>query len=365
MRGSNGIILHANQSEGRTFLERIGRKNPLFVCVIGNTETAKIPGLSAAGESPELIDFTPAADVELLCHGSCRCIKGAPITPDGIPTPALIARSALTLGNIGVLVACSGAKVRPNLPFVHISEAHGADIRLGNAVPDAEDILRRSKLLGGCLSKSVDYLVVGESIPGGTTTAMAVLLAMGIEARGRISSSMKKNPHELKNRVVSEGMKAGGVGFGELADDPITAMQRVGDPVMPAIAGLAIGAGENIPVLLAGGTQMTAVIAAVSVLRPEALPNLAIGTTRWLVNDEQSDLSGILSETGNVPVLAADLNMETSRFPGLRAYEDGVVKEGVGAGGSSIAAMVKSGNTSLRDRLLEEIEKNYERLRTD
>ena len=45
-----------------------------------------------------------------------------------------------------------------------------------------------------------DLIVVGESIPGGTTTALAVLRALGIDARFKVSSSMPENPHNLKTR---------------------------------------------------------------------------------------------------------------------------------------------------------------------
>jgi NaMN:DMB phosphoribosyltransferase len=60
-----------------------------------------------------------------------------------------------------------------------------------------------------------------------------------------------------------------------------------------------------------------------------------------------------------VPVLAADLNFGSSRFPGLQIYETGLVKEGVGAGGASIAAMAKLGGAVTKDLLLKEIERNY------
>ena len=33
------------------------------------------------------------------------------------------------------------------------------------------------------------YLVLGESVPGGTTTALALLLALGYAAEGRVSGS--------------------------------------------------------------------------------------------------------------------------------------------------------------------------------
>ena len=118
----------------------------------------------------------------------------------------------------------------------------------------------------------------------------------------------------------------------------------------------------EVPVLMAGGTQMGAVLAVVKALNPQVLDNLAIGTTRWIAIDKTSDLKGIIAQIANVPILAADLDFSRSRFEGLMAYEKEVVKEGVGAGGAAIAAMIKSGGSITKEVLLREIERNYELL---
>ena len=39
--------------------------NPIFLCVLSNTDTCRIPGISAAGATTELNDYTPAADAEI------------------------------------------------------------------------------------------------------------------------------------------------------------------------------------------------------------------------------------------------------------------------------------------------------------
>ncbi len=52
-------------------------EKPLFLCILANTETAKIPNISAAGKSPELTDFTPAADAELVETGNAISINAA------------------------------------------------------------------------------------------------------------------------------------------------------------------------------------------------------------------------------------------------------------------------------------------------
>jgi len=356
------IILYHNEKKGQLFLDNLMGKNPLFICVIGVTETAKIPGISAAGKYPELTDFTPPADAELLLLGECRCIPGVPMTPEGIPTPALITKSALKVANIPALVINSGLKINPCIPFLDVGGSPGNDIRSGHAVDNVEEILSRAKIAGEQLSKTVDYLVIGESISGGTTTALGVLLAMGIEAKGKVSSSMPSNPHELKIKIVEEGLMASKVEFGALAQDPVQAIICVGDPMIPAFAGLVLGAAERVPILMAGGTQMSAILAVINALNPDILANIAIGTTRWIINDKTADLKGLISQIADVPIFAAPLNFRHSRFGGLKAYETGIVKEGVGAGGSVIMAIMKSEGSISTAELLEEIEQTYERL---
>jgi NaMN:DMB phosphoribosyltransferase len=64
----------------------------------------------------------------------------------------------------------------------------------------------------------------------------------------------------------------------------------------------------------------------------------------------------------NIPVLAADIDFSKSDFDGLKAYEAGVVKEGVGCGGATIAAVLKSKGKITKSLLLNEIKNNYKQL---
>lgn len=353
------VLIANNQLKAKAFLDEIEGKNPLFIATIGTTETGKIPGLSAAGANPDFTDFTPPADAELLLLGRCKSIQGVPITPDGIPTPALITTSSLHLADIPVLVVNGGVKVKPQVPYVDLGGNSGRDIRTGDSVDNVEEVIERAKVLGEQLAKASDYLAIGESIPGGTTTALGVLTALGVNAEGKVSSTLPENPHGLKVDVVRSGLKKAGEKFGSLANNPIKAVSCVGDPMMPALAGLVIGGSRQAPVLMAGGTQMTAVLAVINALEPKALCNVAVGTTRWVAKDKSSDICGIIKQFCNVPVLAADLDFGSSKYPGLRIYETGLVKEGVGAGGASIAAMAKTGGAVTKDILLKEIERNY------
>jgi uncharacterized protein (TIGR00303 family) len=353
------VLFVHNELKAEGFLDELRGKKPLFVLTIATTETGRIPGISAAGKMPEFTDYTPPADAELLHLGRCKCINGVPVTPDGIPTPALISMSALQLADVPVLVCSAGLKVKPQIPFLDVGGSPGRDIRTGNAVDNVKEVIDRAAIAGENLAKAADYLVIGESIPGGTTTALGVLSALGIHAQGKVSSSMPENPHDLKAEAVRAGLAAAGESFGSLRDDAVRAVSCVGDSMMPAFAGLVMGAAEEVPVLMAGGTQMTAILGVVNALKPDVLCNVAIGTTRWVVEDSSSDICGIVEEIADVPVLAADLNFGDSRFDGLKAYERGIVKEGVGAGGASIAAMAATEGAVTKEMLLREIEHNY------
>ena len=118
---------------------------------------------------------------------------------------------------------------------------------------------------------------------------------------GKVSSTLPENPHNLKAEVVAAGLKAAGEKFGSFKGDPIKAVSAVGDPMMAAMAGLVIGGSRQGPVLMAGGTQMTAVLAVINALEPKALCNVAVGTTRWVAKDKTSDICGIIKQFCEVP----------------------------------------------------------------
>ena len=107
---------------------------------------------------------------------------------------------------------------------------------------------------------------------------------------------------------------------------------------------------------------MAAVAAALHRLHPQALGEMMIATTRWIVQDETSDINFLVQAASNIPIVAVNLNFGLSKHRGLRAYEEGVVKEGVGAGGTSIAAILKSENRVTCRSLERRIEKEYSQL---
>ncbi len=147
-------------------------------------------------------------------------------------------------------------------------------------------------------------LIIGESIAAGTTTALGVLKALGYEANEKVSGSMPHNPHDLKSDTVNEGLKNAGIEPGEA--DAMQAIGAVGDPTIPAIAGLVLG--SDIPIILAGGTQMAATCAVIKSIQPTFdFSRINLATTVFVASDETADLFGILNQIDdNITVNVVD-----------------------------------------------------------
>jgi uncharacterized protein (TIGR00303 family) len=350
-------------SDRSTAVKSFATKNPVFVCVISYTATSEISGLTAAGANADLVKYTSPADAEFLYRGSCSCIDVIPATPDGKPTPAVITRTALQLATIPLLVVDAGAKVKPSIPYVSFGVEPGRNILNENAmdISSVKRAFEHGELLGKQLAIMSDLTVLGESIPGGTTTALAVMRALGIDARFKVSSSMPENPHNLKNKVVDSAIKrviADGI---QVISSPFEAISAFGDPMMPSVAGIASGVlSANGKIMLAGGTQMAVIVAILNRLG-RLLNGLYIGTTTYVTKDPSSDLSSLVRMASErVPILSCDLHLGESSKPGLQAFAKGFVKEGVGAGGASIVAITKSRGKITGKKLMKAIEKEYE-----
>jgi NaMN:DMB phosphoribosyltransferase len=187
-------------------------------------------------------------------------------------------------------------------------------------------------------------VLLAECVPGGTSTAQAVLQGLGVAAAGRVSGSLRQPVHGLKAALVERGLTAAGLA----APAPAAAvLAAVGDPMQAVAAGLVrTAAAAGLPLLLAGGSQMAAVLAlALDLSAPEDRPLLleqaAIATTAWVAADAGSDLQSLLAligrRWGGLPLaFAAALRFGSCRSAELQAYEQGFVKEGVGAGGLAL-----------------------------
>ena len=327
----------------------------VFLLTIGTTDTSLIEGISGAGPSADLTVYTPASDAEFMVLGEVRCCEApAETVVDGAsaPTPARLTKASLQLAEIPFVIVDSGSKIKPDVEYVSLGKDYGRDIRTGKGVPNPLEIFENAKDLGNELSLRHEMLIIGESIAAGTTTALGVLKALGYEANEKVSGSMPYNPHDLKIDTVCEGLKKAGINPGEA--DAMQAIGAVGDPTIPAIAGLVLG--SDIPIILAGGTQMAATCAVIKSIQPTFdFSRINLATTVFVASDETADLFGILEQIDdNITVNVVDPGFEESDHEGLKNYLKGFVKEGVGAGGAMYTALALG---SSPERLRRKIEK--------
>jgi len=347
--------LFGNVDQAQKFLETIKPGRFLFSFVISYTETCEVPGITFAGADKDSIQFTPPADAEYLHYGYCKTIDKIPMTPDGKPTPGLLTKTALESASIPHLTINAGSKIAPQLPFIETGLSFGKNISTQDAMTDSQvsHAVDYGRIVGRNMASLTDCLVIGESIPGGTTTALSVLRALGFDAK--VSSSIPDNPVKLKNQIVNSALERID------SDHPYSIIAKVGDPMIPFVAGMLSSASSVSNVMLAGGTQMTAVLAFASKIGFNQ-ENTAIGTTSYITNDESANFKSLVEKIVDIPVISVDPGLKNSQYSGLKAFSEGFAKEGVGAGGSIISSMLKTGYGS--KEFLDMAEKEYHRLFT-
>ncbi len=299
-----------------------------FVLVAGGTETARIDGITAAGASPSLLAHTPAADAEILLSGDASATGIVPVSPSGCPTPAVVTRAARELLDFPVDVLDAGStEPVPNARRRPVG-VPGRDVRDPVALPDAAAIVEAGRAYGASLAD--DHVVLAETIPGGTTTAMATLAALG--ERATVSSSLSENPLDRKRRVVEAGLAASDLRPGDASDDPIRALRAVGDPVLAALLGVTRGVlDRGGRVTLAGGTQLCTVAA---LARAAGVTDPMTATTTSFVAADPSANVRVLAAAVDVDLVVTDPAFDGVPHPMTDAYRRGEAKEGVGMGGA-------------------------------
>ena len=327
---------------------------PDLLLVLASTRTAEQPGISAAGCTPAARRTTALADAELLLKGPSVAPRWClPPLPAGV-SPALISWVVCEQLGLDPQVAALGLPVPPHFPHLRLESpgaGPGGCVSSGAAmeIERVQQLLYRGRRFGRRLNRP---LVLAECVPGGTTTALAILTGLGLPVQTLVSGSALHPPMALKQQLVSEGLSRLS-SHGQ--PDAISLLAAVGDPFQAFATGLLIGLldGDQ-SVLLAGGSQMAAVLA----LALDALPSdrrqrlcdrVLIGTTAWLAAERlqaatlASSLMALLSNleqhySVSVQAYAAGLRFSESRQSRLRDFEQGHVKEGVGAGGLALLA---------------------------
>ncbi len=357
------LKIYTQYSKAQEWLGRYQDKKPLFACILGFTATGLIPGISAAGATPEDRKYTAIADAEFLING-VQPFPRYPLPPLTVGvSPVFITRAVIEACQIPVYVFNAGLPHPPTIPNINLGGVPAACLSSGQALPKAkvQQLFAAGLNWGEKLAQQIpeSYLIISECVVGGTTTALALLTGLGIAATGKVNSSHPCCNHQQKWEVVVQGLEKAGF-FPTLGPrDPLDLVAAVGDPMQIVTAGMAIAASRSRGVLLAGGTQMLAVYGLIQEIvtyhkLAVDLGQIVVGTTRWVAEDLTGDTVGLAKEVGTVTLLATQLNFTHARFPQLQSYENGYVKEGVGAGGCAIAAWLSARRTITQ--LLEAIE---------
>ena len=310
-----------------------------------------MPGISAAGATPDSRRFTAAADAELLWGGPDGHRPHAlPPLPAGV-SPALISWVAQQQLHLPLLVADAGAFVAPAVPHLQLG-VHPADcLSSGAAMAPGvvERLLQRGWQLGRGFRRrhSEGLLVLAECVPGGTSTAEALLRGLGVDAAGVVSGSLRQPPHSLRGALVQRGLDAM-TARGISAEKPLAVLAAVGDPFQALALGVLQGlllpaSGEGPQAVLAGGSQMLALaglwMASLSEAERAACQGqLAVATTSWVMQEPGSNLELLAQRLAAVwgvqpPLFSSALRFDRCQQQALLDYECGYVKEGVGAGG--------------------------------
>lgn len=355
------IRIHTQFELANRWLASFRSQPPIFACVLGFTETGLIPGISAAGATPADRQYTALADAEFLYHGPQPYPK-YPLPPlQAGASPVLITRAVVTGQQIPVYLFNAGLPYPPSVPTIDLGGSPARCLTQAQALDLAivEHLFQQGLHWGTKLAAQVptSYVILSECVVGGTTTALAILSGLGWDAEGKVNSSHPTCNHQQKWEIVQTGLnyvRTTGLSPAQQSHKifpgtvhPFKLVAAIGDPMQIVIAGMALAASRRSGVLLAGGTQMLAVYALMQAIAAanslDWLPQqVVVGTTRWVTEDKSGDTVGLAQLVG-APLLASQLNFTDARYATLRAYEQGYVKEGVGAGGMAIAAHLHQG----------------------
>jgi len=319
------------------FAESLRGKSATFMLALSNTKTANITGITQAG-IPGMIHLTPTLDSEFLCTGEVRSLDNIAETPKGVPTPALITRGVHLLKPYGRIELLDlGLEVKPKIDYFRI---HNFGIEPSESIDkgakiEAQALFEKGLKFGQAYVCQDEYLILGESVPSGTSTARATAMGMGYEVQEYFSSSFKNVPNDVRQEVLIQALSSIKEG-----DDFFSILGKVSDNMLIFNAGFIVGLNNKTPLVLAGGTQMAAVLLLINrylALKHQKLEssNLALCTTKWVAEDKHSDIQALIRLLDfPVNLYYSDFDFAFSTHPALKLYDEGEAKEGVGAGGA-------------------------------
>ncbi len=318
-------------------IQQFENQQATFMLAMSNTATASITGITQAG-IPGMIHLTPVLDAEFIATGKVRSLPNVAETPKGVPTPALITRAVHLLSPYAQIELLDlGLEVQPqgdDLKIHHFGIEASKSIAVGANI-DAKTLFEKGVAFGKSYVCKNDYLILGESVPSGTTTATATATALGYDAKSLFSSSFKNVPNAIREEMIEKALL-----LVKDKTDLFDILGSIADNMLIFNAGFILGVNARFPIVLAGGTQMACVLLVANSISDYMGANidsskLALCTTKWVAEDKHSDIKALL-EMLKFPINAyyTDFDFSLSHHPALKLYDEGEAKEGVGAGGA-------------------------------
>jgi NaMN:DMB phosphoribosyltransferase len=322
-----------------------------FALVAGTTATARADGTTSDGVDSDLLDHSPSADAELIEYGRLVRVPTHPASP----VPAAVTRAARQRVGFETLVVDAGLAEPTGAPTVDVGAKPGRDVREADPVPTAPGAWVAARELGGALPD--DELVIGESIPGGATTALGVCRALGVDGeasatlRGEADDPVTASlaPLGPEQSVIEAGFEASDVAPGDAAYRPELAVRFLGDPVLAVVAGLTAGALESgTEVVLGGGPRL---LAAAALLRHAGVAApLTVATTTSVADATLS----AAAEHLDCDLVVTDPGFE--RRDDALASDAATAGAGAGAGGALLLAERAGALGGVADGTLEVME---------
>lgn len=359
-----------------------------FALALGATALSDVDGISAAGSTASDRRLTAKLDADILYQSlqkpQIEVTHPLPTSPRGITSPVVITSASLGLINNTLAIYDCGtfAGCAPTAPHI-VTPGQAAARPAQGAMPLS--VVRDLFDFGldkGSSDHSAPLTCLAECVPGGTSTAALVLTLLGIDALAMGSSSLPDCGGDFKTNLLKQELDSlcrhHGKDMEQLQalcqSDPLQALVLAGDPVQAFACGYLMARARSLDshksakdnlVVAAGGTQMLAIWTLMDRLtatrykdyRTSLIEHLAIITTSYVAYDPHARVRE-LAILCQAPFISIDPGLEQSSHPGLKAYVEGNVKEGVGAGA---AFAIASRHHSQRE-MIDAIDQTYSRL---
>ena len=128
------LTVYTQSIPAETWINRYRNRRPVFACVLGFTETGLIPGISAAGKTPEDRRYTAIADAEFLITGK---LLGAryPLPPltSGV-SPVFITRAVMDSLDIPTYLFNAGLPMPPAVDAIELGGQPAQCVSTGQAL---------------------------------------------------------------------------------------------------------------------------------------------------------------------------------------------------------------------------------------